>query len=264
MAGSELSKTRQIYLTLRDRIARGEFDRDGGLPGEQSLASEFGVSRVTLRRALASLEDEGLIDRRRGAGTFLSDRDRPRPVVVQLADMMPHLVEMGRSTQVRLIDFDYRDPLPEVARALRLRMGERVQWSLRKRLIDGAPFSFLTTCVPEAIGRLFTRRDLSRQPLLALLEQNGVIADHATQDISAELATPDVAKALDAPIGAALIALTRVVYDRDERGVEYLRALYRPDRYTFRMDLTRKANAAGVRWTPATASARELAGAEFQ
>ena len=260
MAGSELSKTRQIYLILSDRIARGEFDRDGGLPGEQVLAGEFNVSRVTLRRALASLEDEGLIDRRQGAGTFLSDRGKPRPVVVELADMMPHLVAMGRTTEVRLIDFEYRDPLPEVARALRLEDGAKVQWSLRKRLIDDSPFSYLMACVPEKIGRTFTRRELSRQPLLALLEQNGVVADNATPDISAELATPEAAEALDVAVGAPLIALTRVVYDADGRGVEYLRALYRPDRYTFRMELSRKPDAKGIRWTPVLVSNRKIAG----
>jgi GntR family transcriptional regulator len=260
MAGSDLSKTRQIYLTLRDRIARGEFDRDGGLPGEQILASEFDVSRVTLRRALATLEAEGLIDRRQGAGTFLSERGKPAPLAVELADMMPHLVAMGRSTEVRLIDFEYREPLPEVARALRLEDGQKVQWSLRKRLIDGAPFSYLMACVPESIGRTFTRRDLSRQPLLALLEKNGINADHATQDISAELATPDAARALNVTVGAPLIALTRVVYDRDDQGIEYLRALYRPDRYTFRMELSRKPDSKGIRWTPMLVSNRKIAG----
>ena len=259
MVGAELSKTRQIHLTLRDRIARGAFDRDGGLPGEQALAMEFGVSRVTLRRALALLETEGLIERRQGAGTFLCDRGKPQPIAVELADVMTHLVEMGRSTQVNLLEFDYRDPTLDVARALRLDPGERVQWSLRRRLIDGAPFSFLTTCVPENIGRLYTRRDLARRPLLALLELNGLAADHATQDISAELATPEAATALDVAVGAPLISLTRVVHDASGRGIEYLRALYRPDRYTFRMELAREAGKAGARWAPA---AREMAGVD--
>ena len=258
MVAVDVSKTRQIYLSLRERIARGEFDRDGGLPGEQTLALEFGVSRVTLRRALALLESEGLISRRQGAGTFVSAGTRPSPLVVELADVMSQLVAMGRATQVELIEFDYRDPLPEVARALRLEPGARVQWSLRRRLIDGAPFSYLETCVPEEIGRLYTRRDLARTPLLALLERNGVEADHARQDISAELATPRAAAALDVAIGAPLIALTRVVRDAGGRGVEHLRALYRPDRYTFRMELARKAGAEGARWTPAAALGREV------
>ena len=256
MAGSGVSKTRQIYLTLRDRIARGSFDRDGGLPGEQVLAEEFNVLRVTLRRALADLEKEGLIDRRQGAGTFLSDRGRPQPIAVELADVMAHLVDMGRSTQVHLIEFDYRDPLPEVARALNLAGGERVQWSLRRRLIDDAPFSYLTTCVPEKIGRQFSKRDLARKPLLALLEANGITAHRATQDISAELATPESAVALGLAVGAPLLALTRVVYDSNGRGVEYLRALYRPDRYTFRMELTRKSGNKGARWSPASPAVR--------
>ena len=92
MAGSKLfrrpslSKSRQVYIALRERITRGVYDQNGGLPGEQTLAAEMGVSRVTLRRALASLEEDGVIDRRRGAGTFLSASGKPAPITVDLAD----------------------------------------------------------------------------------------------------------------------------------------------------------------------------------
>ncbi len=261
MAGAELSKTRQIYLVLRDRIARGEFDLRGVLPGEQALAEAFKVSRVTLRRALAALEAEGVVDRRRGAGTFLAQIERPKPVAVELGDIMPHLLAMGRTTQARLLAFEYRPASEDVARALKLSRGARVQWSLRKRLIDGAPFSHLTTCVPEAIGRLFGKRDLAKRPLMALLEENGVVADHATQDISAVLATPEVAAALEVAVGAPLIALTRTIYAASGQGVEHLQAFYRPDRYTFRMDLQRRTDHPHLRWTASAARAQDKAGA---
>ena len=250
MAGVELPKTRQIYLVLRELIASGALGADGALPGEQLLAAEHNVSRVTVRRALAGLEREGLIDRRRGAGTFVVENRAAKPLVADLADVLSNLIEMGRSTDVRLLSFGYQEPSAAVAELLRLAKGERVQRSVRVRIIDGKPFSYLTTHVPERIGVTYTEPELASKPLLALLERSGVSVDHATQEVSAVLASPEVAAALNVDIGSALIALTRAVYDAQGRGVEHLHALYRPDRYALRMDLKRIGGNNGRRWAP--------------
>jgi GntR family transcriptional regulator len=73
----------------------------------------------------------------------------------------------------------------------------------------------------------------------------------ATQEIGAVLASPDVAQALEVEVGSALVALTRVIFDENGRGIEHLFALYRPDRYALRMDLVRAEGANGKRWVPA-------------
>lgn len=250
MVGVELPKTRQIYLVLRELIASGSLGADVALPGEQALAAEHNVSRVTIRRALAGLEREGLIDRRRGSGTFIVEGRAAKPMVADLADVLSNLIEMGRSTDVRLLSFGYQDPSASVAELLRLAKGERVQRSVRVRIIDGEPFSYLTTHVPERIGITYTEPELASRPLLALLERSGVSVERATQEVSAVLASPEVAAALNVEIGSALIALTRAVYDRQGRGVEHLHALYRPDRYALRMDLVRTGKNDGRRWSP--------------
>jgi GntR family transcriptional regulator len=251
LVGLDVPKARQIYLTLREKIAAGDLNPDNPLPGEQALAAEHSVSRVTIRRALAGLEREGLIDRRRGSGTFIVEPRVAKPLAVDLADALSNLIEMGRTTDVRLLSFGYQDPSPAVAEALALAKGERVQRSVRVRIIDGEPFSYLTTHVPERIGVTYTEPELASKPLLALLERSGVSVNHATQEISAVLAAPEIAAALNVDVGAALIALTRAVYDANGRGVEHLHALYRPDRYALRMNLTRTGEHNGRRWTPA-------------
>jgi GntR family transcriptional regulator len=250
LVGVAVPKTRQIYLALRELIVSGKLRADAALPGEQALAAEHSVSRVTVRRALAGLEREGLIDRRRGSGTFVIESRKARPMVVDLADVLSNLIEMGRSTDVRLLSFGYQDPSAAVAELLRLATGERVQRSVRVRIIDGEPFSYLTTHVPERIGVTYTEPELASRPLLALLERSGVSVDHATQEVSAVLASPEVAAALNVDIGSALITLTRAVYDAQGRGVEHLHALYRPDRYALRMDLKRTGRSNGRRWAP--------------
>jgi GntR family transcriptional regulator len=86
-----------------------------------------------------------------------------------------------------------------------------------------------------------------------LLERSGLTAERATQTISATLASPEVADALQLDLGSPLIALTRVVYDRSDRGVEHLHALYRPDRYSFQFDLVRTGSTGRRRWPPPSA-----------
>lgn len=247
---AEPLKARRLYLLLRERIASGDLAVDAKLPGEPALAAEHGVSRVTVRRALDLLAQDGLIDRRAGAGTFVRGQTRGHAIVADFSNVLSNLVEMGRRTGVRLLSFGYMVPPPAVAAALVLDAGERTQRSVRVRLIDGGPFSYLTTHVPERIGLTYSETDLASVPLLSLLERSGIAVERATQSISATLAGPEVGEALGVEIGSPLLALTRVVYGPAGEGVEHLHALYRPDRYAFEMDLTRAGEGADRRWAP--------------
>lgn len=253
MSVIEQSKTRQVYLVLRDRISNGDWVPGTMIPGETTLAAEHGVSRVTVRRAMATLQDEGLVERRRGAGTYVADKGERPPLVADFSDALAHLLAMGRETELKLLTFGYVTPASTLAEALRLPAGERVQRATRVRFIDGEPFSYLITHVPERIGETYSEGELASRPLLALLERSGVKVERAIQDIGAVLATPEIAAALGVGTGAALLSLTRTVYDRQGRGVEHLQALYRPDRYTFRMSLERIGAAGGRRWRAASA-----------
>ena len=137
-----------------------------------------------MRRALAELEREGLIDPPSWRGDFRARRCGAKPMVADLADVLRNLVEMGASTDVRLLAFGYQDaPAPVADVAESRKPGERVQRSVRVRIIDGQPFSYLATHVPERIGMTYTEPELASQPLLALLERSGVSVDRATQDI---------------------------------------------------------------------------------
>jgi GntR family transcriptional regulator len=244
-------KGRRIYLLLRDRILSGELPAGGRLTGEPGLAAEHGVARVTVRRALASLAADGLIERRPGSGTFVREGKAMRPVVGDLVNTLSHLAEMGRRTDVRLLAFGYGPPPAAIAAALRLKAGALTQRAVRVRLADGEPFSHLTTHVPEAIGRHYGADDLAAGPLLALLERSGRVIERASQSIGAALAGPDVAEALGCEVGAPVIALTRTAFDASGAGVEHLRALYRPDRYAFESELVREGPGGDRRWAPA-------------
>ncbi|MBL8590778.1 MAG: GntR family transcriptional regulator [Methylobacteriaceae bacterium] len=250
MSAVEPLKARRLYLLLRDAIVSGEEPPRARLPSEPMLAERHGVSRVTVRRALDQLAAEGLVERRPGSGTFVAAGRARAPLVADFSNVLTHLVEMGRRTDVRLLSFAYVRPAEPIARALHLRRGERAQRSVRVRYIDGKPFSHLVTHVPERVGVAYSEADLAARPLLELLERSGVVAERAEQTIGAALAGPDVAEALGVDIGAALLSMTRVVYDAAGQGVEHLQALYRPDRYSFHLDLLRTGAAGARRWSP--------------
>jgi len=247
------TKSHQLFLLLKDAISSGRMAAGTKIPGELKLADEHRVSRVTVRRALEALTAEGLIMRRPGVGTLVCEKPVGATVMTaSVSNLLPNIVKMGENSRVRLLEFGYGNPPEGVRERLRLDESDRTQRSIRVRLAEEKLFSYLTTHVPERIAISYNEDELATTPLFNLLERSGVHLDHATQSISATLANKDVAEALDVAVGSPLISLTRVVYDKDGKGVEHLHALYRPDRYRIEIDLCRADGEDGRYWKPLT------------
>lgn len=244
------SKARRVYLQLRDDISSGVYPAGTSLPGEPRLADRLGVSRVTVRRALERLAEERLVVRRPGSGTIVTGARQDPAIRADVATLMPQLVEMGRRTTARLLSFAYVAPPPMIEEALGLEPGEAVQRAVRVRSLPDGPFSHLTTHVPAAIASAYSEADLATTPLFRLLERGGARIASATQSVSATLASPEVAEALDVAAGAALISINRIVLDAEGQGVEHLQALYRPDRFRFEMELARVGSGDARHWSP--------------
>jgi GntR family transcriptional regulator len=254
----EGGKSRRVYLLLRDEMASGAIPIGTLLPGEQKMADAYGVSRVTVRRALEALAADGLIQKKTGAGSLvIAQAGDAAPMAGDISTLMPQLVEMGRETTARLLSFSYGIAPDPVRSALGLAAPGRVQTAVRVRLLEDRPFSHLTTHVPEDIARGFDEGDLAGTPLFRLLERAGIQVADARQTVTATLAAPDVAEALDVSVGSALLSIRRVVRDVNGRGVEYLAALYRPD--LFRLDMTmNRVGARGDRhWAPVFGPGRD-------
>lgn len=239
-----LPKYHQLYLVLRQRLDEGRFaDR---LPSEQALTHEFGVARVTVRKALERLVHEGRIVRAPGRGTSRVTSNNVGPAAAKAAPsltagtgLLDKLVSMGLRTSVRVMACETIAAPAAVAQALQLPPDARVQKAVRVRSVGDGPLSHITTWVPEPLARLFGRRELARRPILLLLEASGVQIGRATQTLSARLADADTARHLDVAVGSALLAVNRLVFDLNERPVQWLHGLYRPDRYQYEMQLSR-------------------------
>lgn len=231
----------QIYLILREQILEGDYDHKP-LPGELVLAEQFNVSRVTMRRAIQDLVSEGLVARGRGKGTFVKPRT-PTSAAGQsqlLSASAMRLQASGDSSDLQLITSKRIIPTSDVARALHLPSDAIVEQLVRIRQFDEQPMAHLTSYIPEELSGRICRRRLRERPILMLLEEAGVKVAKAKQSINAKLADSTVAYALGVPVGAPLLAITRVAYDENGRPVQLLKGLYRPDRYDYRIELSRK------------------------
>lgn len=238
----------QIFVILRNRIYGGEITPGDLVPGEQELCQEFGVSRITAKRALNELADAGLVVRERGRGTRVIKRPPAPAVTASIEGWLENVSLMGIATEARVLDFGYVPANEDVANALQVATGSEVQRAVRVRTLDDEPMSFLVTYVPADIGRQYDRDDLNVKPLLHLLERAGVSVASARQTISASIADSEVAGALSIHAGAPLIEVRRVVRDASARPVEYIRVLYRPDLYRFEMSMRRVPAKEGMRW----------------
>jgi GntR family transcriptional regulator len=256
-----LPKYHQIYLVLREQLHEGRFVQ--GLPGELSLMQQFDVARVTIRRALEQLAAEGLITREPGRGTWpaaQSPAQEAAPVrqakSSRLTGLLENLVSMGLHTSVKVLDFQVILASAEVASALNLDRGAQVQKALRVRSTKAGPLSLITTYIPQTIGAQFGRKDLAKKPILLLLEEAGVKLGRAEQRISARLADADAARHLDVSVGSALLAVRRLIYDDQDRPVQWLHGLYRPDRYEYLMQLSRVGDIDAQVWVSKELSAQ--------
>ena len=238
-----LPKYHQIYLVLREQLEEGRFA--SGVPGEIHLMKEFGVARVTVRRALEHLVADGLIERSPGRGTVAVPQADDRSAGAEprerarLTGLLEDIVNMGLRTSVKVVQCEVLPASDQVARRLDLAPGALVQKAVRVRSTRQGPLSHITTHVPQDIARGFGRRELGRQPILMLLEASGVAIGRARQSISARLADAAVARLLSVDVGSALLAVQRLVFDVNEHPVQWLQGLYRPDRYRYEMQLSR-------------------------
>lgn len=253
------TKYHRIFLLIKDGIERGQLPPGAKLPGEFTLAERHQVSRITVRRAMAALVEEGLITRRAGVGTVVAHRAlEATQIIADVSNLLPNFVRMSNESSIRLLEFAYRPASTVIAARLKLPPRERVQFSVRVRSMKDQPFSYLITHVPASIAQNYDENALATTSLFMLLERSGVRVDHATQTISATLATEEIAQALGVSVGAPLIVLERVVFDQEGRGVEHLEAFYRPDRYQIQVDLGRVGESSSRYWEPLSQEAKKV------
>lgn len=201
---------RTIADDLRRQIAVGELANGVVLPSEAELAGSYDVSRVTVRKALEVLREDGLVSSRQGYGWFVAG-DTVRQSLGALSTIEGQLTEQGRASERRVVSFGFETS--DGADSLVV---------VRLSLADGLPFALVTVWCPAELGSSLSRDDVESATFYELLP---VDFDHATQTIGAAVADDRDAELLQVPAGSPLLVVERVSIDVD--GQQVLRSEHR-------------------------------------
>lgn len=200
------------------------------LPSEAELSAEFDASRVTVRRALELVRDDGLIAARQGFGWFVAT-EPVRQRLERLGTIESQLETSGRESGRRVIEFAFVTPPPHVSAVLGAGRVLRVK---RVNLADGEPFAVVTVWCPAELGQQLSMADVAQHPFYELLD---VELRGATQTIGADSAERADAELLAVPVGSPLLKCRRVTTDLDGRPVLMSEHLFPAHRTEFVVDL---------------------------
>ena len=236
----------QLYVLLREQLLAGTFPSGEAMPSEPDLSERYEVSRVTIRKTLHELEKEGLIRRVRGLGTFPSVPAEPQGPV-NISGILENLISFDRRTDARNLSWERIQSDAELRDVFG---SDPVLRVVRLRSYMNQPMSLTTLIVPASHADRIDPDAGPAVPLIQLLEAKGVIAERNEQAITAVAAHEEAATALGVAPGAPLIAMRRLMFDADSAPVLQQESLYTPDRFEYRMTLSRTTVGPVARWTP--------------
>jgi GntR family transcriptional regulator len=229
-----------LYLRLKALIQAaihdGRLRANDALPSEREIATMLDISRVTVRKALTDLVEEGVLTQRRGSGTFVtSGATRVEQRLSRLTSFTEDMLARGLTPSVRWLLKTIAPPTPEEAMVLGLSTGERVIRLRRLRLANDQPMALEQAVVP---ARLLPNPEAIGSSLYVALDAAGVRPVRALQRLSAESLDAEDAQVLGVAPGAPALHIERISYLKDGRPVEFTKSHYRGDAYDFVVELT--------------------------
>jgi DNA-binding GntR family transcriptional regulator len=225
----------QVAQRLEHMIESGELPAGMRLDNEIDLADQLGLSRPTMRRAIAYLVDRGLVVRKRGLGTQIAHAKVRRQV--GLTSLFDDLAKSSRNPQTKVLSLTVEPASGALAVELGIGEGTDVYVFERLRYAEGEPLALMRNHVPASLLRL-SADELEGHGLYELLRAAGINLKIAKQSIGARAATAAEARVLGEARRAPLLEMTRSAYDDQGRAVEHGNHIYRASRYSFDITLT--------------------------
>lgn len=232
----------QVQESLLSRIASGALSPGQPIPAEAELCAEYGVSRITVRKAVENLCADGVVQKVHGVGTFVREA-APSGQSLRFRGYLDDILIRDPDIEFRLMQTEARELPARIARVFGIEPGRRVPMSAillvrrGKPVMLGARFISDRILDPEAAGAL----EPGEQPTVSIFRNAGILIGRGEQRMHATLASPLAAACLQVPAGTPVLASWRIYFDRQDRPVTAIEAIYHPDNLEMTVDLVPRA-----------------------
>ncbi len=229
----------QIKDILRARILEGTYQPHQQMPSESEMMAAFAVSRITVRQALNDLQNEGLIFRIHGKGTFVS-KPKAFQELARLQGFGEAMRQMGYETFSRVVSMKTVTPTPQVQEKLQLPKRAKVTELQRVRFLNREPISLDVTYVPLHLGHRLAKEDLAARDVFLILENDcGLALGHADLQIGSALADEPLARQLKVEEGSPVLVIERLTHTTAGEPVDYEHLYYRGDAFQYKVRVDR-------------------------
>lgn len=224
----------QIHNQIKKDIEAGVWSVGDRIPSERELALEFNVSRMTLRQAVQTLVEEGILERQVGAGTFVA-RKKVQEKMTGVTSFTELMEEQGKKPSSRTVSYLVTTPSLSEMERLKLKDDEKVLRMERIRYADEVPICFEVATLPYGLVKDYERSQITTS-LYRTLEESGREIGHAQQSVSAQVASERIAEYLNIKRGSAILRLRQITELGDGTPFEYVRTQYAGDKFEFYLE----------------------------
>ena len=224
----------RIHNHIKEEIEDGKWQVGDRIPAERDLAEEFGVSRMTLRQAVQTLVDEGILERRVGAGTIVA-RKKVQEKMSGITSFTELMENQGKHPSSRTISYQITSPSLSEREHLKLKKQQKVLRMERIRYADDVPICFEVATLPFDLVKDYERSQITKS-LYQTLAKNGLHIGHAQQTVSASSASEKIAEFLNIKRGAPILNLRQITKLSTGEPFEYVRTEYAGERFEFYLE----------------------------
>lgn len=237
----------QLAEWIKEQIQTGGLAPEVQLPSERELSERFEVSRMTVRQSIGYLADQGVLTVKKGVGTFVAEPKLAHEIL-HLLSFSEEMMRQGGKAVSRIMEQSVCIPPPSIARELQVHSDALVVKIVRLRMSGDTPLLLESSFIPAVLCPGLEEVELSSTSLYAALEQEyGLSIRKADQTLEAITANEYESALFGVEQGMGMILLEGIAYDVGEQPVEYFKAVYRGDRFKFRLQSQRDSDSDSIR-----------------